>query len=820
MRLLTAAVLSLLGMLALQAEGRAQAPPKVQINPEGVRVGFLASKNSSGFKTGAWSPVYVDIQAGFDRVGPADGWVVVETTDSDDMENSYRVPLPPLEAQEQTTVLTYVRTGTLGSDIQVTLRGSDGRKLWSQRANRGTFSPAPPGAFLYLTAGADSLPLRRGLLPPKVKAGGGEVETFDENDQVNAFAHVLAPLELPTRWFGYTSADVVLLHTGSPKFVEPLLADSQNRKEALAEWVRRGGRLVISVGSNHQLVKALLEKLQLIGCTPNGTVQRSSLDGVARWVGARDAIRARAGKDEKGGTVPGKVDLVKLEIEPRRGVQVLVSEPPTESDPVRRPVVVQASAGLGRVILVGFDLDKAPFAEWNEQGRLWQKLNNELRPNAARNVRPVNQNNMNGMPGWDPNHTDAGTLLQDRLEWFDEVPVISFGWVALFILIYIVIVGPLDYFFLKKVVKRLELTWITFPAVVLVVSAVAYGSAYYLKGNDLRINKVDIVDLVADPAAQQVRASRAYGTTWFTLFSPRIQNYTIGVEPAAGTWVPDLSGDKTAPRNPHSVVIGWMGRPENTWGGTGRAGTSTSLFRRTYDYAPDASGLTGVPIQVWSTKSFTASWQAALSEEKPLFQAELTRVGTDGEGLSGTLTSNLPVELEDVVLFYRGGRYALGRLSSGVPRRIDDLGIGKTGGDRRIEDWFQFVQTGNVWDQRSGRYRPSSAPSASALSRVLMFGDADTTANHPHNNSLRYLDESWRLKRSDEAGSERNDEVIIVGKAPRHTDNTAEKVAEDGVSPSRLWLGSLPASAEGRQPLKGKMLQETYVRIFLPVAPK
>ena len=32
-------------------------------------------------------------------------------------------------------------------------------------------------------------------------------------------------------------------------------------------------------------------------------------------------------------------------------------------------------------------------------------------------------------------------------------------------------IGPLDYLFLKKVVKKLELTWITFPTVVLVVSA-------------------------------------------------------------------------------------------------------------------------------------------------------------------------------------------------------------------------------------------------------------------------------------------------------------------------------------------------------------
>ena len=115
--------------------------------------------------------------------------------------------------------------------------------------------------------------------------------------------------------------------------------------------------------------------------------------------------------------------------------------------------------------------------------------------------------------------------VQRALENFEKVPVVNFGWVALFILVYILIVGPLDYFLLKRVFKRLELTWITFPVIVLIVSVAAYGTAYYLKGDDLRINKIDFVEY--DLNAPQ----EAYGTSWFTLFSPRIQNYTVGLEP-------------------------------------------------------------------------------------------------------------------------------------------------------------------------------------------------------------------------------------------------------------------------------------------------
>ena len=55
--------------------------------------------------------------------------------------------------------------------------------------------------------------------------------------------------------------------------------------------------------------------------------------------------------------------------------------------------------------------------------------------------------------------------------------------------------GPVDYFILKKVFKRLEWTWITFPAVVLVVSVAAYLIAYAVKGNELKINKIDLIDI-------------------------------------------------------------------------------------------------------------------------------------------------------------------------------------------------------------------------------------------------------------------------------------------------------------------------------------
>jgi hypothetical protein len=794
------------------ALGQSRQPPKIHIDK--VQVGFLSGQGS-GFKAGSWTPVFVDLTAGDNPLGRGDGDIVVQTNDSDDMENYYTVPLPQLDAREQGRVMTFARTANASSDLQVVIRAKDGRVLAAEKPSRTAYSPFGPGSYLYLTAGSQRQAMREALFPRKA----GQEEDDSNADQTHCFAWTTDPKELPTRWFGYSSVDLMLLQTADQKFMEDLLADSGNRKEALAEWVRRGGRLVISVGRNHQLVKSLFEKMPLIGCNVTGSVQREQLTRVVEWSGGvREPFTARG---LKGGQA--KLEIARLEIEPRRGVENMILEPPSADDNAERPVMVQAPCGLGRVVLVAFDLETEPFMKWAGRPKFLKKLQQTLQPlDQAEKQDPNNpQGGMPGIPGWGGDRNEIATHLQNRLQSFEDVPVISFGWVALFILLYIIVVGPLDYFFLKKVVKRLELTWITFPAVVLLVSAVAYFSAYYLKGNDLRINKLDLVDIVAelDEKGAHSEGTRAYGSTWFTLFSPRIQNYIVGVEPG---WTANVNANPNTPRNPYSTVVTWFGSPENTWGNVG--GGSPGLFRRAYDYAPDATGLVGVPIQVWSTKSFNASWQEQLPEGAPLFSAELSHPPADVNLLTGTITNHLPVALQDTWLFYRGHCYELGRLEAGE-MRIDDLVA--RGKEKQMEQWLNDTH----WYMSSQPNQPNFNPRygnrpqgnqtgpMGMLLKPMLFNEADKNSNNRmRNSSLRQFDQSWRLKRTDE--------VILVGRAASGVGldklGSAEKVTQDGVSASQLWLGKLhdpKDPKETRPPLAGLLLQETYVRVFLPVAP-
>ena len=121
-------------------------------------------------------------------------------------------------------------------------------------------------------------------------------------------------------------------------------------------------------------------------------------------------------------------------------------------------------------------------------------------------------------------YTDLSGQLRSALDQFTGVQLIPFSFVALLIIFYILLIGPGDYFFLRKIVRRMEWTWLTFPIIVLVVSGAAYMLAYYLKGDQLRVNQADLVDV--DAASGFVR-----GTTWLNIFSPRMESFNLSLQP-------------------------------------------------------------------------------------------------------------------------------------------------------------------------------------------------------------------------------------------------------------------------------------------------
>ncbi len=744
------------------ASRAAIASVRVGIPPGPLSGDDNASRITPLFKAGRWMPILVTLE-GKDDLENAE--LVVQTVDSDDVYNEISTPLGTVKfSAEVPTVSTvvYGRPGKTDSNVTVTLK-SKGQVIG--QPHEESLGALESNYFLYLTLGA----CLGGLRLPGV---GNTIR----NSEIAAFDRVS---ELPAKWYGYNTVDLAVLMTGNDEFTSGWLDDANGaRREALIEWVRRGGKLVLCVGKNETLLKNREDLKEFLPVDFEGSVTPNSVK--VNW---STFVNDELGDAQK----KSVLTIAKLKAKTGRGVRTLVSV--REGNEVR-PFVVQASYGMGRITILATDPELAPFNRWKSQGAFWQRLLSEAGPIYVES-KSAEAGTFGGISEGAADD-DASQLQRHVLENFDGVPVISFAWVALFILVYILIVGPLDYLFLKKVVKRLELTWVTFPIVVLIVSAAAYFTAYALKGDSQKINKLDLIDY-------DLRTRTVQGTTWFSIFSLRVQNYTLGVEPAEGWGI--------APDEVSAPLVSWMGRANNK---------RQSLFHRSYEYDPHG-GLRRVPIQVWSTKGFQAEWYHPIDTAKPPFTVDLQSVG--GE-ITGSITSHLPANLRDVELFYKGNVYKLETLIPGAANRKQITSLKKEMFSARFRSLLPAGPTqvvSNVPGFRSSTYSiPPAAlgPIQRTVTKILFHEAIEKAAQHRTTNNalLRDFDQSWRVD-ADSSG----EDAILVGALDTQK-STARDVIKNPATVTRLRMGSLPGdqnSAAAEVP--GDMRQDTFIRVFVPV---
>jgi hypothetical protein len=804
-------------------------PASAQVHPqiETVLVGLPAgsgNQESGRYRPGAWTPVYLKIKAGKEG-NPRDAYrLLLQSADAEQTAYTYPVALPALAAGQDHIAIGYLRPGTNLRELNVTLLTQDGKTVQStSRAGRdGGSDMVAPQALLAVAVGARLNNLRSALdmvrTGPKKPAagpakpvkdvplqGGGKIPedllpdqaVEDDPDDAGSrrFAYLERVEQLPDRWFGYEAADVLVLVTGNKEFTTQLLEDQTGRCQALLEWVRRGGRLILSVSSNHQLVSELLDKkLPLLDCPIKGSLPIPQLNNLQNWVGGEGVLK--------------KVEVAQLQ--PSAHVHAILQE---QSGGKARPVIVQGSCGLGRVVLVGFDLDVVPFTTWNEKSRrkFWDQLLQEVLQQPLKDFQGDADNlaPRGGLPVMARGQGNAGqssvdllTTLQRELETFDELPVINFAWVTLFILIYILIVGPLDYFVLKKLFKRLELTWITFPSLVLLVSFLAYLIAYRSKGDDLHVNKIDLVEY-------DLEANQAYGTSWFTVFSPRVQRYTLADQPAAPLWA--------APQ-PKEQPPG-LGTMLTTLTATEALQriNPPGLFPQPYAYAEDAVGIENLSIPVWSMRSFTSSWRRPLPSAPPGIEANIDRGRTPRPLPRGNIINHLPVDLDSVTLFYGGKLYQLGNLAAGEERSIDALFDDPKKELDRTEWLREQWQPGNAQQQGGNNFAQQfhEASSYALMKRILFNGEG---GQRSRNSGLRNLDQTWRIRpqlQVPPAQAVYRPEIILVARvAPQW--GKAEAINSDAASATRLWLGQLAGPGEPPT-LPGVLANEVYLRVYIPV---
>jgi hypothetical protein len=683
---------------------------------ENMRIGFDASisalKASNTFKIGTWTPVWVQLRGGSERFS---GFMDVIVGDDDGTPTTFRMAVE-VGANQSQRFTAYARPGSREPEFTIRLLDQNGRRVGV--ASQATVMPTPPESIMpnetmILTMGRPQGVEMIVELPGFQNANRGRSRNVGEE---LVTARIDAQLGfMPARWYGYDAARTVVVDTGDREAVASLDA---LRGQGLVDWVERGGHLVVAVGANWQAVRDSVLGPILPGM-PIGQERVPSLEALEIFAGSNKPI-----------TPPGTpaVMVTKLEQIEQRGGTILGSVTSN------LPLIVRGPYGFGRVTLIALDVDQKPFADWPDRSLFWLRALDLRRPRVDQ-LGTGSQFGGGGAAFYQSGFTDLSSQLRLALEQFPGVKLIPFGWVAFFIFLYILLIGPGDYFFLKKVLKRMELTWITFPTIVVTVSLVAYYAAYMLKGNDLLVNKVDVVDI--DQAAGLAR-----GNTWISLFSPQNRDYTIRTIPTPLDHEPpaiEAGGSGDPPRVPAGteVLTTWFSAPENQLGSMGSSSRRFSFVGSGYAYQPTGGVelLESVRIPIWSTKCITSRW---FGPAAPLVDSDLQPAGIDR--LNGTVTNRQDIPLEDTILAFGKQVYLLGTLAPGATVRVE-LGSDR---NRNLSGYLKDKQK-NVPNQADNR---EMRIDRGDLMLAVMFHDSETTLASERvlaNDPLHDLDLSGQL---------------------------------------------------------------------------
>ena len=445
---------------------------------------------------------------------------------------------------------------------------------------------------------------------------------------------------MPRHWLGYSSLDALLITTSSKTDFAPI--DAQ-QWAALRCWVELGGT-VIACGATR--AEAMFG--------PNGPLAwllPGELEGVAnqrQTTGIEQFAEASRRLDQVGSSGFSFSLPMAVIRHPRGKVEATEGFGAQQS-----AAVIRGTVGLGRVVFVALDLDLPPLSEWPDRPRLLARLLGFALDEAG-----DDESVHSGLgPVTHVGFSDLSGQLRHALDQFSGVRLVPFSWIAGLMVAYIAIIGPLDYWLLRRW-GRAEWTWLSFGFSVIVFTALAVVLAHRWKGHEFRCNQVTLIDM--DLASGRVR-----GTTWAHLFSPRTSQLALQTQPrAAFTWV-----------TPPQQATSWQGLPGDGFGGLDRS-DRIETFKRPYQLmldvnAPAAANvrMEHFPMAAWSSQSLLGQWWGTV--DWPEGVTRLT-AGLDAK-VSGSITNPLPVDIEEAYLVYDRTAYRLGRLAPGVMVPFDDV---------------------------------------------------------------------------------------------------------------------------------------------------
>lgn len=345
------------------------------------------------------------------------------------------------------------------------------------------------------------------------------------------------------------------------------------------------------------------------------------------------------------------------------------------------PLMITANRGRGRLTVLLFSPEREPFRSWKNEPTFWAKLLEVPPPwyTSADYNRPS---------GWS---SDAlfGAMVDTR-----QVHKLPVEWLLVLLLVYLVVIGPLDQHWLKRIGKPM-LTWITFPCYVIFFSLLIYFIGYKLRAGESEWTELNVVDVLPRGDGAELR-----GRTYASIYSPANQKYS-------------LQGQQgfTALRGEFAGTFN-NGQP---------AAERATIWRAGDGFKAE------VFVPVWTSQLFVNDWW------QPADLPLSCRVKAAEAGWTATVENRTDHKLTDLRLVVDGRIYELNELA---PHETKSFEVNRAGGRALAEYVHQhgpafntaLAQRRKTFGDSSGGHLDDLADCTAAVSFISQIGNGDSQA--------------------------------------------------------------------------------------------
>ncbi len=319
---------------------------------------------------------------------------------------------------------------------------------------------------------------------------------------------------VPWDWTGFASLDLLVLY--DPDWIQL----KEQQLQAINEWILNGGKMLLVLGTKLPRGENPLTKI----------LPFDFLDAKEVNISQRQLFKWKLSENNS-----EKVTLKPLV--PKEGVKLYEGDLYQEN----QYFFGTGSVGFGTVGVLGFDPEDFSYSQDINKSRFWVNIiRSIIKSEGSEDNTILGYRRIDYTPEPGSNKNQSGqSLMSNQLRnrgnyeiasayslnnkvmefLYQDIKPLSVWFVILLLGALAVLLGPVDYHFLKRI-DRLPLTWLTCSFWIVVFTVGAYYGVQYVRGGKMQLRVVSVIDGITNE-------DMAWATHYSGLFASKSDRYEL-----------------------------------------------------------------------------------------------------------------------------------------------------------------------------------------------------------------------------------------------------------------------------------------------------